>query len=90
MAYSSNRGPLTTVFTPPTNCLATTTFFSSEYFLGKGYDVTGQESCYPKPTTSRTDFGNYPLLYSPGICPSGYDYVFPCKSFRARNRRRVV
>lgn len=82
----SNRGAITTTFTPPSSCFTTTfdtlvtemSFFHVAHWGGYGKGYGG--SCYPSsastvtfggPATSDTAFGNY--YYSPAlICPSGW------------------
>lgn len=88
-----NRGPLTTTFTPPSTCLATTTVHvlgymlapsaqSSDYYIGLWPpDLPG----YLIDTTSNpcippapTPVPLYqPFYYSPGICPSSYTPAIP-------------
>jgi len=66
-----NVGPLTTVFSGPTTCLATTTYagggVAAFYVAAFWDDVT---ACYPSGTQSLDLHTGY--FYSPGICPSGW------------------
>jgi len=65
-----NVGPLTTVFSGPTSCLATTTYVGGVagfYVAAFWDDVT---ACYPSGTQSLKLHTGY--FYSPGICPSGW------------------
>ncbi|KAI1481238.1 hypothetical protein F4774DRAFT_407957 [Daldinia eschscholtzii] len=62
-------GPLTTSFTPPADCVASSALYwvntaSTFYWL---HGRPGQSSCFPD------DYSPYQnQYYSPGICPSGY------------------
>ncbi|KAI0007537.1 hypothetical protein F4779DRAFT_591690 [Xylariaceae sp. FL0662B] len=62
-------GPLTTSFTPPADCLASTALYwvntaSTSYWLhGKPY----QSSCFPANYSPYQD-----QYYTPGVCPGGY------------------
>ncbi len=80
---SYNRGPLTTIFTPPATCLNVITYSSdlgtqsavtgsaiSNLILGH-YRSVGDAACYPPSVgTSTTEWGVY--FYSPGMCPKGW------------------
>jgi hypothetical protein len=87
--FTPNRGPLTTIFTPPSNCLATTTALDTSYFVGSqpDGDLGGFPSCYPSSTLSVavSDDVFQPAVYSPGVCPFGYTYAFPCKCLPDRD-----
>ncbi len=76
-----NRGPLTTIYTPPATCLAITTglFQTSsdgggDYVYFQNHYIVGDTACYPPTIDSPhgTEYwGNY--YYSPGIsCPYGW------------------
>lgn len=84
LVFTPNRGPLTTIFTPPSNCLATTTALDTSYFVGSepNGDLGGFPSCYPSSTLSvaASDDVFQPAVYSPGVCPFGYTYAFPYTS----------
>lgn len=70
-----NLGPLTTVFTGPTSCLATTTLKppgSNAYYVAAFWDDV--PACYP-PGITPFNFHTIPQYYSPGICPSGWSPV---------------
>jgi hypothetical protein len=57
----SSTLPLTTVFQPPASCLAEVWSLSSTFQVA----LTAATQCYPR--------GYAPgVVYSPGICPSGY------------------
>ncbi|KAI0130880.1 hypothetical protein F4814DRAFT_147176 [Daldinia grandis] len=62
-------GPLTTSFTPPADCVASSALYwvntaSTFYWL---HGRPGQSSCFPD------DYSPYQnQYYSPGVCPSGY------------------
>ncbi|KAI0852114.1 hypothetical protein F5Y00DRAFT_207366 [Daldinia vernicosa] len=62
-------GPLTTTFTPPADCVASSALYwvntaSTFYWL---HGRPGQSSCFPD------DYSPYQnQYYSPGVCPSGY------------------
>src|SRR5436305_15222935 len=74
---------LTTQFTPPSSCLATSAFYqiwtsvcaspliTCDMELFGVPDITG---CFPPGYTPSLDF-----YYSPGVCPSGYTPA--CTSF---------
>ncbi|KAK4186483.1 hypothetical protein QBC35DRAFT_533296 [Podospora australis] len=68
---SDNLGPLTTTFTGPSTCLATTTWIGNVagfYVAAFWEDVT---ECYPTGTkTLNLHTGD--RYWSPGICPSGW------------------
>lgn len=50
MAYQfTNRGPLTTIFTPPASCLSLTTPVGETY-LQVGHWISGGTECYPSRT----------------------------------------
>ncbi|KAI1471161.1 uncharacterized protein F4812DRAFT_168383 [Daldinia caldariorum] len=62
-------GPLTTTFTPPADCIASSALYwvntASTFYWLQGRP--GQSSCFPD------DYSPYQnQYYSPGICPSGY------------------
>ncbi|KAI1799310.1 hypothetical protein F4811DRAFT_557968 [Daldinia bambusicola] len=62
-------GPLTTTFTPPADCVASSALYwvntASTFYWLQGRP--GQSSCFPD------DYSPYQnQYYSPGICPSGY------------------
>src|SRR5437667_8503598 len=81
IVFTPNRGPLTTVFTPPVDCLATTTQWGTGFFVGSDSSAGGFQSCYPSSTISVApgDDAFDALVYSPGVCPVGYTYLFPCE-----------
>jgi hypothetical protein len=89
LVFTPNRGPLTTIFTPPSNCLATTTALDTSYFVGSqpDGDLGGFPSCYPSSTLSvaASDDVFQPAVYSPGVCPFGYTYAFPCECLPDRD-----
>jgi len=80
-AYVTSTGwgpykPLTTVFTPPANCL--------KELHAEHWDIASATASYPffhLPNGDRIDCFPYDFLvvgypfYSPGICPSGYELV---------------
>ncbi|KAI2632687.1 hypothetical protein GGS26DRAFT_87486 [Hypomontagnella submonticulosa] len=62
-------GPLTTTFTPPANCVASSALYwvktSSTFYWLHGQPA--QSSCFPDNYSPSQD-----QYYSPGICPHGY------------------
>jgi len=71
---TDNLGPLTTVFTPPSTCLETTTCDApcnqvAGFEVGAFWDDVS--ACYPTGTKS-LDLHTLPYYWSPGICPSGW------------------
>ena len=69
---AENRGPITTIFTPPSTCLATTTLLTDTYLLN--HWLSGDPNCYPSATEAESiwysNWGGY--YYSPAVCPSGW------------------
>ncbi|KAE8446807.1 hypothetical protein EG329_011584 [Mollisiaceae sp. DMI_Dod_QoI] len=83
----ANRGPLTTIFTPPASCLTettvvsfpttalanrTSTFTTTKIFIN--HFSWGDGNCYPSTIATfdgSTRWGNG-YYYSPGICPTGW------------------
>jgi hypothetical protein len=69
-------GALTTVFTPPSSCLAS----SALWWIYTGYNVyqlqgpPDLQNCFPPSYVP-----NSTAYYSPGVCPSGYTTA--CTSF---------
>ncbi|KAH8807929.1 hypothetical protein F5884DRAFT_790511 [Xylogone sp. PMI_703] len=88
-----NRGPLTTTFTPPSTCLATTTVYvlgyenapiaqASSYYIGLWPpalpDYLVDTTSNPCIPPGPTPAPLYqPWYYSPGICPSSYTPGLP-------------
>jgi hypothetical protein len=79
---STNLGPVTTIFTPPSSCLATTTaaYDDPYYFAWINYFgiAGGGESCYPggSPSGAAQTNGAWDnFYYSPAVCPSGWMIV---------------
>lgn len=69
-----NVGPLTTTFTGPSTCLATTTaahLGDAGFYVAAFWDDV--KECYPSGTRPLLLHSTY--LYSPGICPSGWGPV---------------
>ncbi|KAI9745287.1 MAG: hypothetical protein M1818_001567 [Claussenomyces sp. TS43310] len=73
---SWNRGPLTTVFTPPSSCLSQLTLTVDENYITtifQGHDGWGDAACYPPTRTGTPNWEGWgAYYYSPGICPEGY------------------
>ena len=65
----SSLGALTTTFTPPSGCLASTNLWQI-WKTGNWYELLGPpdgNGCMP----SNYEAG-FTAFYSPGLCPSGY------------------
>jgi hypothetical protein len=75
----ASNGPLTSIFSPPTSCIQTTTFDGSNYFIGYESGLGTDSACYPPVLTTAAPKidGNAVTLqyYSPGLCPSGWSYA---------------
>ncbi|KAB2105162.1 hypothetical protein AG0111_0g7104 [Alternaria gaisen] len=70
---SFNRGPITSLFVPPSSCTATISSFSSWLFFGHFYEDYDPD-CYPQVSGSTIPgyrlWGSY--YYSPAICPADW------------------
>ncbi|KAL3419652.1 hypothetical protein PVAG01_08150 [Phlyctema vagabunda] len=77
---SYNLGPLTTQYAVPPSCLETYTnnLYQTLYFGGVDFD-TGvsyvDTACHPPRPTLSVDQAVDALYYSPGRCPSGWNYA---------------
>ncbi|KAN0113234.1 hypothetical protein V8E51_006185 [Hyaloscypha variabilis] len=82
---SYNRGPLTTIFTPPSSCLSTLTFNSGMYF-GHADTYYYDSSCYPSSYSSTytllADNGDWnQYYYSPAQCPDAWAHATTFTSY---------
>jgi hypothetical protein len=74
---ATNRGPITTIFTPASSCLYNTIGSPNTQFQGIIFELGhlwGDDGigCYPSASTltdPENDWNTY--YYSPAICPSG-------------------
>jgi len=88
LCWAGNRGALTTTFTPPSTCLATTSVYLYGYLAPSSAQVTvyyvGWVPMVPDylpndvndpclpPPTTPLNLVGQAWYYSPGICPSAY------------------
>ncbi|PVI04275.1 hypothetical protein DM02DRAFT_669263 [Periconia macrospinosa] len=71
------RGPLTSVFTPPSSCFQLTrSQDNSNFYVGHGADRYFDPSCFPSAKSDLQDIKYWTsYYYSPAICPQGYSTV---------------
>ncbi|KAF8850524.1 hypothetical protein BDZ45DRAFT_751607 [Acephala macrosclerotiorum] len=70
-----NRGPVTSLFTPPASCLSTLTYGGGALYFGHNGDAYYDPACYPSPSSnlaSQSSSWNL-YFYSPAQCPSGWN-----------------
>ncbi|KAK4104942.1 hypothetical protein N658DRAFT_513717 [Parathielavia hyrcaniae] len=78
MSSTPNLGPATEPFTPPESCLKITTYRAQYKGTPIGFTLGTDPDCFPPPTSAPATSATHLLrLYSPGICPVGYEYVMP-------------
>jgi len=70
-----NRGPVTSLFIPPTSCLSTLTYGGDALYFGHNGAEYFDPACYPSPSAnlaSQSSSWNL-YFYSPAQCPSGWN-----------------
>ena len=68
---AQNRGPITSLFIPPSSCTATVTAqqgSSSGYFIGHSYDAYFDPSCFPLGTMASQDLATNGDLWKEWYC----------------------
>ncbi|SPQ24093.1 b7f89f1c-61f9-4a56-8111-d68300982863 [Thermothielavioides terrestris] len=78
MVTTPNQGPATRLFTPPASCVSTTTYTTEISGTPTGFTLGTDLDCFPPPTSALVSPAtSFVKLYSPGICPVGYNYAGP-------------
>ncbi|AEO67384.1 uncharacterized protein THITE_151093 [Thermothielavioides terrestris NRRL 8126] len=78
MVTTPNQGPATRLFTPPASCVSTTTYTTEISGSPTGFTLGTDLDCFPPPTSALVSPAtSFVKLYSPGICPVGYNYAGP-------------
>jgi hypothetical protein len=70
----TNLGPVTTLFTPPSSCIQTTTSYSDDpvpilWLMNQGEGFPGD--CSPTAAGGKYASATIAQYYSPAVCPSG-------------------